>query len=85
MTPWVHAIARYKFIDLWGRKAGSLPSFERYSEALRSSGIVWDERSLDGWLTDDRMVPVKNPQDRAVLASSTIFRVTWIKKSLISE
>src|SRR5258707_14242430 len=44
--------------NLWGRKAGSLPSFERYSEALRASGIIWDDRSLDGWLTDpDRMVP----------------------------
>jgi cytochrome c len=44
--------------DLWGRKAGSLPSFERYSEALKASGIIWDDRSLDGWLTDpDRMVP----------------------------
>src|SRR6266481_34362 len=44
--------------DLWGRKAGGLPSFERYSEALKSSGIIWDDRSLDGWLTDpDRMVP----------------------------
>src|SRR2546430_10592119 len=44
--------------DLWGRKAGSLPSFERYSEALKSSGIIWDDRALDGWLTDpERMVP----------------------------
>ena len=44
--------------NLWGRKAGALPSFERYSEALRASGIIWDDRSLDGWLTDpDRMVP----------------------------
>lgn len=43
---------------LWGRKAGSLETFERYSDALKSSGIVWDERSLDAWLTDpDRMVP----------------------------
>ncbi|WP_298255597.1 cytochrome c family protein [Bradyrhizobium sp.] len=43
---------------LWGRKAGSLPSFERYSDALKSSGIIWDDRSLDGWLTDpERMVP----------------------------
>src|SRR6266568_395338 len=37
---------------LWGRKAGSLPSFERYSDALKSSGIIWDDPSLDGWLTD---------------------------------
>ena len=43
---------------LWGRKAGSLPSFERYSDALKSSGIVWEDRSLDGWLTDPAgMVP----------------------------
>jgi cytochrome c len=43
---------------LWGRKAGSVPSFERYSDALKSSGIIWDDRALDGWLTDpQRMVP----------------------------
>ena len=34
--------------DLWGRKAGGLSSFERYSEALKASGIIWDDRSLDG-------------------------------------
>ena len=44
--------------DLWGRKAGSLPGFDRYSDALKSSGIIWDDRALDGWLTDPkRMVP----------------------------
>ena len=44
--------------SLWGRKAGGLPSFERYSDALKSSGIIWDDRALDGWLTDpQRMVP----------------------------
>ncbi len=34
----------------WGRKAGSLNSFERYSPALKSSDIVWDEKPLDEWL-----------------------------------
>ena len=44
--------------DLWGRKAGGLSSFDRYSDALKSSGIIWDDRALDGWLTDpDRLVP----------------------------
>jgi cytochrome c len=44
--------------NLWGHKAGSLPSFDRYSDALKSSGIIWDDRALDGWLTDpQRMVP----------------------------
>ncbi len=34
----------------WGRKAGDLKSFERYSPALKGSGVVWDEKSLDEWL-----------------------------------
>jgi len=43
---------------LWGRKAGGLSSFDRYSDPLKSSGIVWDDRALDGWLIDpQRMVP----------------------------
>jgi cytochrome c len=44
--------------NLWERKAGGLPGFDRYSDALKSSGIIWDDRALDGWLTDpQRMVP----------------------------
>ncbi|MCA6099372.1 c-type cytochrome [Bradyrhizobium australafricanum] len=44
--------------NLWGRKAGSLPSFDRYSDTLKASGIIWDDRSLDAWLADpQRMVP----------------------------
>ena len=44
--------------NLWGRKAGSLPSFERYSDPLKSSGIIWDDRSLNAWLTNpQQMVP----------------------------
>lgn len=37
---------------LWGRAAGSLEGFTRYSNALKRSGIVWDERTLDAWLRD---------------------------------
>jgi cytochrome c len=40
--------------ELWKRVAGSLASFPRYSPALRSSRIVWDDSTLDAWL--------KNPQ-----------------------
>jgi cytochrome c len=36
---------------IWGRKAGSLKSFERYSPALKASSVVWDEKTLDAWLT----------------------------------
>jgi cytochrome c len=33
-----------------GRQAGSTPGF-RYSRALKSSNIVWDEKSLDAFIT----------------------------------
>lgn len=33
-----------------GRKAGSAEGFGRYSEALRRSAVIWDERNLDAWL-----------------------------------
>jgi cytochrome c len=43
---------------LWNRKAGSLPSFDRYSDALKSSGIVWNDQTLDAWLADPQhLVP----------------------------
>lgn len=35
-----------------GRMAGSLAGFPRYSAALASSGVVWDDRTLDAWLAD---------------------------------
>ncbi|WP_241654536.1 heme-binding domain-containing protein [Granulicella sibirica] len=45
---------------VFGRKAGSVPGFE-YSAPLKSSGIVWDEVSLEKWLTDpDALVPGNN-------------------------
>jgi cytochrome c len=48
--------------NLFGRRAGTAPGFQRYSEALRRSGVVWDERSLDAWLADPaRFVPGNSP------------------------
>jgi cytochrome c len=38
--------------DLWGRKSGSLPSFNRYSPALKSANIVWNDKTLDEWIED---------------------------------
>jgi cytochrome c len=64
-----------KHMGLFGRRAGSLPDFD-YSEAMKNSGIVWNEETLDRFLADPRgVVPgtkmtyvgIKNPQDRADL------------------
>jgi cytochrome c len=36
---------------VFGRQAGSVPDYD-YSAALKASGIVWNEATLDRWLTD---------------------------------
>lgn len=35
---------------VWQREAGSAEGFMRYSDALKRSGIVWNEATLDKWL-----------------------------------
>ena len=43
---------------VWGRKAGTLANFFRYSTALAKSGLAWNEETLDSWLQDPQsMVP----------------------------
>ena len=57
---------------VFGRKAGTVPDYD-YSEGLKNSGIVWDETTLDKWLTDPQvLVPgakmfyhLADSQDRA--------------------
>jgi cytochrome c len=57
---------------VFGRKAGSISDYE-YSDGLKNSGIVWNEQTLDKWLTDPQaFVPgakmfyhLANPADRA--------------------
>jgi cytochrome c len=44
--------------NVLGRKAGSLDDFQRYSDALRHSGVTWTEQSLDAWLKDpEKFIP----------------------------
>jgi cytochrome c len=61
---------------VWNRKAGSLASFSRYSSALQSTNIVWNDKTLDDWITDPQhLVPgnqmtfdgIKDAQQRADL------------------
>ena len=42
---------------LWNRKAGSVASFSRYS-TVKSANIVWNDKTLDNWITDPQhLVP----------------------------
>ncbi|KAI94280.1 cytochrome C [Rhodomicrobium udaipurense JA643] len=56
-----------------GSKAGTRPGFN-YSEAMKNSGLTWDEATLDKYLENPKaivpgtkmvFVGLKNPQDRA--------------------
>jgi len=60
---------------LFGRKAGTLPGFE-FSDAMKASGIVWDEATLAEYVRDPKakvpagkmaFVGVKNPAQLADL------------------
>ena len=60
---------------LIGRKAGTIEGF-RYSEANKSSGIVWSAETLDPYLADPRevikgttmaFVGVKKPDERKAI------------------
>ena len=40
---------------LFGRKAGTAPGYH-YSSAMKNSGIVWNEKSLETYLVNPRKV-----------------------------
>jgi len=58
--------------DVFGRRAGSVPDYS-YSAALKGSNIVWNETTLDHWLTNPQalvpgtkmMFSVDDAKDRA--------------------
>ena len=56
-----------------GHKAGTAQGFQRYSDALKRSGVTWDDATLDKWLASpEQLIPgnsmtfpgLRNPKDR---------------------
>lgn len=45
--------------DIFGRKAGSASGFA-YSQALKSSGVTWDEATLDQFIANPESVVANN-------------------------
>jgi cytochrome c len=46
--------------EIWGRKAGTVEGFTRYSKAFKQADIIWDESSLDAWLENPKTFIPKN-------------------------
>ncbi len=38
-------------VNIIGRPAAGVESYTKYSKAMKESGLVWDEATLDGYLT----------------------------------
>jgi cytochrome c len=47
--------------NIYGAKAGSSPAYPNYSQGLKSSGVTWDESTLDKFIENpDQVVPNNN-------------------------
>ena len=46
---------------IFGKKAGSSSGYPNYSQALRNSGVVWNEETLDKFIANpDSLIPGNN-------------------------
>ena len=75
LQPGVH-LTGPSLADMWGKKVASAEGFVRYSKALESQDVTWDENTLNAWLADPKaMVPgnymtfrgLRNDRDRGDL------------------
>jgi cytochrome c len=48
--------------NVYGRKAGTISTF-KYSDALKTAPVTWDEALLDRWLIDTESVVPDNDMD----------------------
>jgi cytochrome c len=66
---------------VYGRMAGSVDSFE-YSEALKKSRIIWNDESLEKWLTNpEQFVPNNNMDFHLENAGERRDIIAYLKKS----
>jgi len=54
-----------------GRKAGSLPAYNNYSDSMKKADLVWDKSNLDRFIANpDQVVPGNNMKPYGGLASA---------------
>lgn len=70
-----------RHLRVFGERAGSLPDYE-YSDALRASNVVWNERTLDLWLKDPEAYIPGNSMGYAVASARDRADVIAYLKSL---
>ena len=65
---------------VYGRKAGSAANFS-YSTAVRASTVVWQERTLDAWLTNPQaLIPGQRMNFRIALSEDRADIIAYLRQ-----
>ena len=65
---------------VFGRKAGTAPGFN-YSAAVKNSGVVWEEKTLDAWLTNPQvLIPGQRMNFRVATAEDRADIIAYLRQ-----
>ena len=65
---------------VYGRKAGSAPNFN-YSAAVKNSGVVWEAKTLDAWLTNPQaLIPGQRMNFRIAAAEDRADIIAYLRQ-----
>lgn len=85
LQPGVH-LSGPSLAGLWGKKAGTVTGFGRHTKAMRKSGIIWDEDTLNAWLADPQaMVPGTTMMFRGVEKEATRVNLIAFLRQALAE
>jgi cytochrome c len=66
---------------VYGRTAGTAPNFN-YSTAVKESGVVWEEQSLDAWLTNPQeLIPGQRMNFRVATAEDRADIIAYLRET----
>lgn len=65
---------------VFGRRAGTAPGFS-YSPAVKNSGVVWNEKTLDAWLTNPQaLIPGQRMNFRVATAEDRADIIAYLRQ-----
>src|SRR5215813_14445690 len=65
---------------VYGRTAGTAPNFN-YSTAVKESGVVWEETTLDAWLTNPQaLIPGQRMNFRVAAAEDRADIIAYLRQ-----
>jgi cytochrome c len=69
-----------RLAGVYGRKAGSVPGFD-YSQGLKNSGLIWNDATLEKWLSGpDSVVPDAKMDFYVPKAAERVDLIAYLKR-----